>query len=45
MSGHTDPNTILLNGLCKSYRVNLFNKHVMLGLRDHDSINKHVVFV
>ena len=45
MSGHTDPNTSLLNGLCESYRVNLFNKQVMLGLRDRDSINKHVVFV
>ena len=45
MSGHTDPNTSLLNGLCESYHVKLFNKQVMLGLRDRDSINKHAVFV
>ena len=45
MSGHTDPNTSLLNGLCESYRVKLFNKQVILGLRDHDLINKHVVYV
>ena len=45
MSGHTDPNTSLLNGLCESYRVKLFNKQVILGLRDRDLINKHVVYV
>ena len=45
MLGHTDPNTSLLNGLCESYHVKLFNKQVMLGLRDRDSINKHAVFV
>ena len=45
MSGHTDPNTSLLNGLCELYRVKLFNKQVILGLRDRDLINKHVVYV
>ena len=45
MSAHTNPNTSLLNGLFESYRVKLFNKQVMLGLRDRDLINKHVVFV
>ena len=31
MLGHANPNTCLLNGLWESYRVNLFNKQVMLG--------------
>ena len=31
--------------LCKLCRVKLFNKHVMLGLRDYDKINKRIVFV
>ncbi len=31
--------------ICESCRVNLFNKLVVLGSRDHDTINKHVVFV
>ena len=45
MLGHSNPNTSLLNGLRELYRVKLFNKQVMLGLRDRGSINKHVVFV
>ncbi len=31
--------------LCMLCHVKLFNKHVALGLRDHDKINKRIVFV
>ena len=37
--------SLLLNGLCKSCCVNLFNKHILLGSMDPNTINKHVVFV
>ena len=44
--GHVNTNiTRLLNELCESYHANLFNKSVVLGLRDHATINKRVVFV
>ena len=41
-----NPNmTRLLNLLCKSSRVNPFNKHVVLASRDYDTINKHIMFL
>ena len=36
--------TRLLNGLCESCLVNLFNKQVVLGLTYYDTINKRVMF-
>ena len=37
--------TCLLYELCKLCRVKLFNEYVVLGSRDHDKINKCIVFL
>ena len=44
--GCVDSNTIcLLNELCKSCHVNLFERRVVIRSRDPNTINKRVVFV